>query len=284
VKRTRECRRTEILFLASALIAGFLLTLALEDPARAAEPTAAPLNAREIMTRMKAALEPPRPSLRTVEFIVHSEDGHENRWLGREARKHGPNGDRVLLVMVEPPDLRGTALLIRERPDAPDEQWMWTPAVRRVRMLYPINAFHPFLFTDFTYADLGFVDLRARSLKLEGTEQRDGRSIYRVVEVPQSRWYYSRIVDWIAADDLLPIQRNYYSPSGELWKTMYFENVTIVQGVPTPTRLRMEDRKEGSYTELRIKKVTYDAEIPEAVFEPSALPDILSNPVWGAAE
>jgi len=80
---------------------------------------------------MKRALEPDRPSTRTLVLAVRAADGSTTEWTARQARKKLPDGNRILTVILEPDDVKGVAFLIWEQKDAPDEQWLYLPAVRR---------------------------------------------------------------------------------------------------------------------------------------------------------
>jgi hypothetical protein len=252
--------------------------------ALAVTPAATPPDVGTIMRRMKAALEPPRSSLRKIDVVLVDAEGERTEWEAREARKPFPDGARIAIVMLEPPEIRGSALLIQENEKGPDAQWIYLPTVRRVRKIVPVGGYQPFLGTDFTYADLGFVSLTDREHRFLGTETMPlGGRAYKVEEVPEQRWYYSRIVDWISTETLLPLKRDFYSPAGDLWKTQYFESVTVVDGVPTPLAIRMVDRPEGGATELRIESVEYDAAIPDEVFDPERLPALRSHPIWASS-
>ncbi len=256
-----------------------LLPFMIAAPLYAATPSIP--DAKRILQGMKAALEPPRPSLRELEIVLHDPQGAETRWIARQARRPGPDGERMAMVLVSPVEIAGAAVLITEQPNGPDVQWEYIPFVRRVRRIVPAGAFQPFLGTDFTYADLGFVPLARRSLKLIGTTTMpDGTHAYQVEETPDDNWYYSRILDWVDVDTLLPLRREFYSLANDLWKTEVFDAVTRVQGVPTPIIVRMEDRLDGGNTELRVLRVRYDADIPEKIFEPAGLPTLLDQPVW----
>ena len=45
--------------------------------------------------------------------------------------------------------------------------------------------------------------------RLLGTEERDGKRVYRIEEVPAERWYYARIVSVVSAELWLPLEREY---------------------------------------------------------------------------
>lgn len=257
------------------LIVGVVLAF-LFSPAAATE-----LEVGEILSRMKKAMEPPRPSLRTIEIALTDELGARTEWLARQARRPSTDGSWIVTVMLEPKELKGSAVLIQESEGGPDTQWVYLPTVRRVRKLIPVGQFQSFLGSDFTYADLGFIPLDDKSARLLGTEDRPGGgTAYKVEQVPRNEWYYSRVVDWIATDTLLPLQRDYYSPAGDLWKQQYFESVSVIEGVPTPLAIRIENRAEGGSTELRIRKLDYDPKLPADLFEPSSLPELSEHPIW----
>jgi outer membrane lipoprotein-sorting protein len=179
----------------------------------------------------------------------------------------------MLTVLRAPADVKGFALLIWERKDKDaDAQWLYLPFLRRVREILPVGTFESFLGTDFTTTDLGFVDLRHRKFSLLAEEKLGNEQTYKVQEVLDDPRYYSRIVTWVAADSMLPLRREYYDVADRLWRTELFEDVKSIGGVPTPLRIRMEDKQTGASTELRVSNVRYDADIPDSLFDPQGLP------------
>ena len=175
-------------------------------------------------------------------------------------------------------------LLIREHKDHPDEQWMYLPTIRRVRKLVPVGAYESFLGTDFTLADLGFVNLRDRKFSLLGEETFAGTPAYKVQEVLAGpHYYYSRIVSWVAKDTMLPLRRDYYDAANQLWKTELYQDAAVIDGVPTVLRMHMEDRLQDTSTELRVSEVQYDPTIPDELFDAQKLPEASTHPLWAPA-
>jgi hypothetical protein len=148
-----------------------------------------------------------------------------------------------------------------------------------VRKIVPLDGQEAFLGSDFTYYDLGIVDRHAQH-RLLGEETHDGVRAYRVEEIPRSRWYYSRLVTWVAVESGFPIEREFYDPAGQLWKVERFEQITAIDGVPTVLRMRMEDRLQQGSTVIDVSGVRYGADVPDALFEPAALPDTAAAPIW----
>ncbi|MGE0824638.1 MAG: outer membrane lipoprotein-sorting protein [Candidatus Binatia bacterium] len=240
---------------------------------------AAPPDVMTIVKQMKEVFESPRPSTRKVEISLRSK-GEEVHWVARQARKEFPDGKRILMVMLAPDDVKGTAYMIAEPKTRPTRMWVYMPAIRRVRELAPVDVYEHFLGTDFTYADLGFVRMH-ENYRFLGEEQHAGVRAYKIEEqVPKERLYYSRIITWVAADSKLPLERDYYDPAGMLWKRELFEEVTVIDGVPTPLRIKMEDLESKSSTELNVSEVRYDQDIPDTLFEPERLPQSASHSLW----
>lgn len=239
-----------------------------------------PLDAMSIVDQMKAVFEPTRPSVRKMEITVSSDAGHKQaHWIAGVARKQLPDGKRNLIVMLEPQDIRGNALLIWERGEQQDTMWVYTPAIQRVRGIFPVDAYERFLRTDFTYADLGFVSRRG-AYRLLGEEDHAGVRAYKLEEVPKESWYYSRVITWVTTETLLPLQRDYYDLAGQLWKTEYFDQVTVIDGSPTPLRVRMHDMQQDTTTLLQMSEVTYNVELPDEMFDPQRLRATVASPVW----
>jgi len=257
-----------------ALVAVLIASLFVGAPpeARAQDPV------MDIVKKMKEIFEPVRPSIRKVD-ITMTDEGGTNHWVAREARKQFPDGKRMVMVMVEPPDVKGNAYIIWEPKDKPSVVWTYLPFLRRVRELTNVDAYEHFLGTDFTYADLGFIRLHPQ-YRLVGEEDHRGKKTYKIEEtVPKERAYYSRVITWVAKDSLLPVQRDYYDVAGTLWKTELFEEEKI-DGVPTPIRIQMKDLLGKSSTELHVSDVRYNVEVPDALFDPIKLPTAASSPVW----
>jgi hypothetical protein len=233
----------------------------------------------DIVKKMKAVFTPVRPSVRKVE-ITATAAGETTTWDARQAMKEFPDGKRMVMVMLGPPDVKGNAYVIWEpKGQSGSKIWTYMPFLRRVRELVGVDAYEHFLGTDFTYADLGFIRLHPQ-YRLLGEEAHRGKATYKIEEsVPKERAYYSRVITWVSKDSLLPVQRDYYDPAGTLWKTELFEEDKI-DGVPTLIRIQMQDLQGKSSTEIRVSNVAYDVALPDALFDPMRLPVAVNAPVW----
>jgi len=234
----------------------------------------------DIVMKMKEVFEPVRPSIRQVALTVNSE-GETVQFVASQARKQFPDGKRMVMVLLQPTDLKGNNYLVWEPKDKPSAVWAWVPFLRRLRQFTPVDAYEHYLGSDFTFADLGFVRLHP-NYKLLGEEAHGGKQTYKIEEtVPKERAYYSRVVTWVDKATLLPWQRDYYDVAGALWKTETFEVATI-DGVPTPIRIVMKDLQGKTSTEQQITNVRYGVDIPDAMFDPMKLPAAAASSLWAS--
>jgi hypothetical protein len=231
-----------------------------------------------IVERMKSALEPVKPSIRRLTFRA-SGDGPPAPITVGEARKRVGRSSRHLLVVLAPEVLRGTAGLMYEGGEADDLQWIYSPVIRRVRTIVSPEAYTSFLNSDFTYADLGFVAMRA-TYALLGEEEIDGEKAWKVEGVPRDRWYYGRTVTWVNQRSGLPHKREFYTPANVLWKVERWDRISTVQGVPTAMRRTMEDVLHKTRTEIDVSSVNYEVWLPDELFDPHELPSAVGHEVW----
>jgi hypothetical protein len=233
-----------------------------------------------IVKQMKEVFEPERPSLRSLVVINMDPRGGSTEWQVVQARKKLPAGKQILMVIQEPAAMRGFAQLMWETQDQRNPIFIYLPFTRRVREIVGLRAYDSYNATVFTYADLGFIPVH-EGYKFLGEEQHGGMRAYKIEEtVPKEHGYYSRIIAWVAADTLFPLERNYYDVAGRLWKTELFKDVASVDGIPTPLDVLMTDVQDGYKTEIKVRQINYDVAIPDEIFDPNQLSKAAAFPVW----
>jgi hypothetical protein len=242
---------------------------------------AATQSAESLLKDMKMALEPAKASTRTMTFTVHSTSFKEStKIVAQQARRASPGAAASVTVVVSPESLKGVTVLVQERKGDSNLVSVYYPAFKRVRSFSGVGAFESFLGTDFTYADLGLVDVRERTLKLLGPKEHDGAEAYELQETPKNTSYYARIVDRIDAATGLPLERDHYDVGNALWRKQIYQDVATIDGVLTPMKVRIEDVQSGDWSELVVNDLHYDVQVPEAVFDAQKLVEVSSNPLW----
>lgn len=232
-----------------------------------------------IVQQMKAAFESAQTSTRLVMIRVSNRNEEGELLVARQARTQLPNGKWSLLVMEQPADIKGTALVVWERSSRSNTMWGYLPSLQQVRQLVPAEGYQPFFATDLTYADLGFVE-DPGTYRLLGEEQRNGSLSYKVELIPTQQVYYAQILTWVAQDTMLPIEREYYDVEGRLWKRITFDQVTTIDGIPTPLHIHIRNEQTYSSTDVTFRDVRYGVQLPDMLFAAQSLPETVATPWW----
>jgi outer membrane lipoprotein-sorting protein len=177
--------------------------------------------------------------------------------------------------------VKGTALLTwnYDDPAAPDDQWLYLPALRKSRRVALADRGRSFLGTDFSFDDmkretqLSPVDYQWRSV---GEETIDGHRCLVLEATPVSEQVASelghgRALVGVDAELWIPRSAEYFGIDGAPQKRIRLLDVAQIQGIWTAQRIEAEDLVTGHRTSLRFRDVDYQAEIPEELFTEAAL-------------
>jgi hypothetical protein len=209
---------------------------------------------------MRAALEPDKPSVRQLELTVLGATPAEgSKFQLVQARKRLADKRASLTVLMAPPSAQGIAYLMEDKQGTAPGEYTYVPIVRRVRKLVGAESQSPVLDSDFTFADLGFVPTETQD-KIVGEEKVGSHDVYKIESIPSpetQQWYYSKVVTWIDKQSLFPVQRDFYSPAGQVFRIQTFGEVARVDGVPTILETTIETVGAQSRSKLRTTSITY---------------------------
>ncbi len=187
---------------------------------------------------------------------------------GAEATLHSQR----LIVFESPPDVKGTAFLTwsANTVDGEDDQWIYLPALKKVRRIAVGDRGASFVGTDFAYDDLAERLVEEDVHELLRTEEIDGRRHYVVQSTPRGASPYAKRVSWVDAETFIVPRVQYYAPSGEIAKTLSVR-WRPVQDIFTWERLEMKNERTGHRTVVEVDQVVYDRGLAEDLFTENAL-------------
>jgi len=197
--------------------------------------------------------------------------GKRARTLTEYSRNAKPQAYKVLVVFKSPPDLKGVGFLIHAKTFAERDLWAYFPELKRIRRIPTVSQDDSFFGSDFTYDDFsGPPNLDDYSYRITGEERIDGKACYVVEVTPKIRRKYTRYVAWIAKDQWIHLKIEYYQDK-ELYRAGTFRDVRVIDGIPTPFRLNMENRKTGHRTELTVESISYRTRFGDELFSQRSL-------------
>ena len=148
---------------------------------------------------------------------------------GRESRRHlrvkvletEGDGDRSLFVFDEPRDVRGTAFLVHAHKGGPDDQWLYLPALKRVKRINSANRSGSFMGSEFAYEDMTPPEVEQfqyRYVREEACGELTCTVVERTPLDPRSG--YRRQLVWQDTDELRLWKVEYYDQRDDLLKTL----------------------------------------------------------------
>jgi len=197
--------------------------------------------------------------------------GRRTRTLVEYSKKAGPESYKVLVVFETPPDLKDVGFLVHARTFSDRDLWAYFPEFKRIRRISTKSQDDSFFGSDFSYDDFsGPPNLDDYSFKILREDVMDGKPCYVVEVIPQIHRKYSRYVAWVAKELWIHLKIEYYQEK-ELYRGGTFRDVQVVDGIPTPFKMLMENKKTGHKTELTIEGIKYHTRFPDDLFTQQSL-------------
>jgi len=201
-------------------------------------------------------------------------------------RKYYGEEKRTILFYKKPTNVKGTSFLTFDYPDADkdDDQWLYLPALRKVRRISASDRGDYFLGTDFTYEDiklegkLDVTDYDFESLKLESLALDDGRTLATVLVrgTPKNNEIakelgYGKTEFWVDLETGLIVRANYWGAKGKLLKTLNISEIRKVDGLLTRHKMVIDNHKTGHRTEFVFSDVNYKTKVKDSLFSKRAM-------------
>lgn len=160
-------------------------------------------------------------------------------------------GDKSLVVFDSPKDIDGTALLSHAKILDPDDQWLYLPALKRVKRISSANKSGPFVGSEFAFEDFTAIELNKYDYKWLGEEDVDGVMMDIVERVPRyEKSGYARQVAWVDQEIFQIRKVDFYDRRNDLLKTLKLEDYRDYDGVWRSHKFLMINHKTGKSTDL----------------------------------
>ncbi len=132
-------------------------------------------------------------------------------------------GDKALIVFDHPRDIEGTAFLSFTRILEPDDQWLFLPALKRVKRISSANKSGPFVGSEFAYEDLLSQEVDKYDYRWLRDEACGELTCFVVERYPlYENSGYARQVAWIDQSEYRVQRVDYYDRKDSLLKTLTF--------------------------------------------------------------
>ena len=160
-------------------------------------------------------------------------------------------GDKSIVIFDAPSDIKGTALLSHAKILDPDDQWLFLPALKRVKRISSANKSGPFVGSEFAFEDFTALELNKYDYTWLREEEYGGFSTDVIERSPRyENSGYTRQVSWIDRDVYQVRKVEFYDRRGDLLKTLTLADYRNYDGVWRSHRMEMVNHQTGKSTDL----------------------------------
>ncbi|MEM8791552.1 MAG: outer membrane lipoprotein-sorting protein [Pseudomonadota bacterium] len=214
------------------------------------------------------------------EMILRDRQGRESKRQFRQMvfeREQRDLGDLAIIVFDRPRDIKGTGLLTHAKVEPEDDdQWLYLPAIKRVKRISSSNRTGKFVSSEFSFEDLGSQEVDDYTYKWlhdEPCPTDTSLTCFVVENYPvNARSGYSRRISWLDKDEYRLHQVEFFNRRGDL------EKILVSTGYQKyldkhwrPDHMRMINKQTGKETDLVWTSYDFGVELSERDFDQNRL-------------
>ncbi len=209
-----------------------------------------------------------------LKMILRNKQGQESvRELRIQTLEVTDDGDKSLSVFDAPKDIKGTAFLSFTHALTPDDQWLYLPALKRVKRIASANKSGPFVGSEFAYEDLTSQEVEKYTYKWLRDETLDGREAFVIEAYPAYEYSgYTRQIVWLDKAMYQPVKIDFYDRKDALLKTLSASGwQQYLDQYWRPGIMNMVNHQTGKSTELQWTNYEFRTGLSERDFDQNTL-------------
>ena len=213
----------------------------------------------------------------TMEMILINQNGDSSRRKLHTKTLERPQSEdeseRRILIFDEPRDVRGTVLLTASRKRSDDEQWLYFPAIKRVKRIAAKSRSGPFMGSEFAYEDFSAPEVEKYRYRYLRTEPCHADECYVMERYPTDTYSgYSKQVLWIDSREYRLFKVEFYDRKETLMKVLVIDDYQQFKDrYWRAGTMAMENRQTGKKTVLNWRDYDFTAELNLRDFQPSSM-------------
>lgn len=250
----------------------FLLTILVAQPSFADAD-----RGLEIAKSRKMADEGWGDSQADMRMILRNAQGQESeRKIRVKAFEVDNDGDKALTIFDQPRDVSGTAFLSFSKTVGADDQWIYLPALKRVKRINSRNKSGPFMGSEFAFEDMTSFEIEKYTFSYLNDETIDGRDVFVVEQIPVDEYSgYTRQKVWVDKERFYIVKMEFYDRKDALLKTLELSDWKLyLDKYWRAHTSEMYNEQSGKSTLLLVDDFRFDTGLKEADFNSNKLRNV----------
>jgi hypothetical protein len=208
-------------------------------------------------------------------MILKNRHGQESRRKIRfRSLEVEGDGDKSLTIFDSPKDIKGTAFLNYSHKVNDDDQWLYLPALKRVKRISSRNKSGSFMGSEFSYEDIASQEIEKYTYKFVRNEKYEGMECFVTERYPVDKKNsgYSRQVAWIDKEEYRTLKVEYYDRKNAHRKTLTMSGYQqYEEKFWRVSELHMVNLQTGKSTLLQFSNYKFRVGLRDADFNKNSL-------------
>lgn len=215
-----------------------------------------------------------RDSTSNLEMILRNKHGEESKRVMRnKTLEVAEDGDKTLVIFDNPRDVKGTAFLSFTHKIENDDQWLFLPALKRVKRISSSNKSGSFMGSEFAYEDITSQEVEKYTYRWLRDEAYEGKDAFVIEQDPvDPNSGYTRQVVWVDKKEYIPLKIDYFDRKNSPLKTLVFYDYQQYLGQYWRAgRMEMINQQTGKSTVLNWRDYKFRTGLSERDFNKNSL-------------
>lgn len=216
---------------------------------------------------------------RNLKMVLMDKRGKKRVRETKSYRKYYGQNKKSILFYTAPKRLDGTGFLTYDNTKSTDEQWLYLPAIRKVRRVSAADRGDWFLGTDFSYEDIKKETKVAKedyNFKLLGEEKMNGHTCYKLESTAKNKTIakqlgYSKLISWIDKKIFISRKTDFYDKRGGILKTLHNQDIKRIEGIWTIHHMHMVNKQNHHTSDFYFNHVNYSKKVKNKLFTQQSL-------------
>jgi hypothetical protein len=180
-----------------------------------------------------------------------------------------------MMFFNKPTNIKDTSFLSLDYfGDRDDDQWLYLPALKKVKRIASDDKSSSFMGSDFTYSDMTKKNTDDYEYKLLKESKVRGNNVWVIQAIPKAQKTidetgYTKSIIFIRKDNFVMTRAIHFVKQGKKLKYMDVEKLETIDGIDTATKLTMTTKKGKKTlhkTAIIINDIKYNQDINKSIF------------------
>lgn len=207
-------------------------------------------------------------------MILTNKHGQESkRYLRNQTLELNEDGDKSLIVFDSPKDVEGTSTLTFTHKEGSDDQWLYLPALKRVKRISSDNKSGPFMGSEFAFEDLSSQEVEKYTYKFIKEDNINGVQTFVIERDPiDPKSGYTRQMVWYNKDNYRLEKIDFYDRKNALLKTLTYGNYQVFYNKHWRAgEMHMANHQTGKKTKLIFENYAFKTGLTATDFSQNSL-------------